>query len=218
VYGTDVAFWTSTFADVVPVAGVAARSTIWGFHPVYFNPEEVSAAMDIILFDEWQLSRNTWDLGLGVYGTPDGSEPVQDDEPFMLLSIYVVHSSATDVAGAEFAAPLPPCADGMIYLFDEPVWPATVGNSQTGVSVTYGGCLSSPVHVLTIKVIGRATTPECCYYPILPHPTSGQVRAMDCNGNWQIEATPPTFINGCPWWCGTPVEQSTWHKIKSLYE
>jgi len=53
-----VAFWTTKYADRIPDAGgVAARSAVFGFHPFYFNPDEVKAALDIVLFDEWQLPR-----------------------------------------------------------------------------------------------------------------------------------------------------------------
>ncbi|UCG52269.1 MAG: hypothetical protein JSW58_01560 [Candidatus Latescibacterota bacterium] len=58
IYGAPVAFWTLTYEDRVPDAGgVAARSAVWGFHPVFFKPEQVKPALDIILFDEWQLLR-----------------------------------------------------------------------------------------------------------------------------------------------------------------
>lgn len=58
IYQAPVAFWTSKFAQRVPDAGgVAARSAIWGFHPVYFKPAQVREAMQIILHDEWQLKR-----------------------------------------------------------------------------------------------------------------------------------------------------------------
>ncbi len=53
-----IAFWTTQFENRVPDAGgVAARSAVWGFHPVYFKPEQVKPAMDIILFDEWKLPK-----------------------------------------------------------------------------------------------------------------------------------------------------------------
>jgi len=42
---------------VPDVGGPAGRSAIWGFHPVYFKPEEVKSAIDIILFEEWKLPR-----------------------------------------------------------------------------------------------------------------------------------------------------------------
>ncbi|MBP2681214.1 MAG: hypothetical protein H6Q78_1077, partial [Candidatus Krumholzibacteriota bacterium] len=58
IYGAPVAFWTSVYADHTAPGSVAARSAIWGFHPVYFNPEQVREALDIVFFDEWQLARN----------------------------------------------------------------------------------------------------------------------------------------------------------------
>jgi hypothetical protein len=59
-YQQPVAFWSSTFANVVaediPNA-VGARSAVFGFPPVYFNPGEIKPAIEYILFDEWQLPR-----------------------------------------------------------------------------------------------------------------------------------------------------------------
>ena len=59
-YQQPVAFWTSAYAHVVaediPNA-VGARSAVFGFPPVYFNPGEVKSAIEYILFDEWQLPR-----------------------------------------------------------------------------------------------------------------------------------------------------------------
>ncbi|HEU4928514.1 MAG TPA: hypothetical protein VFU38_01690 [Candidatus Krumholzibacteria bacterium] len=59
-YQQPVAFWTSTYKDVVaddiPNA-VGARSAVFGFPPVYFKPGEVKPAIEYILFDEWQLPR-----------------------------------------------------------------------------------------------------------------------------------------------------------------
>lgn len=58
-YGEAVAFWTSTYADVVPdiPGGLAARSAVFGFAPVMFNPDEAKLAIEYILFDEWKLAR-----------------------------------------------------------------------------------------------------------------------------------------------------------------
>ncbi len=58
-YQQPVAFWTSAFADrVADVPGaVGARSAVFGFEPVFFNPDEVRPALEVIMFDEWQLPR-----------------------------------------------------------------------------------------------------------------------------------------------------------------
>ena len=57
IYGAPVAYWTSAYEDRVPAGGVAARSAVWGFHPVYFEPAQVKQAIAIILHNEWQLPR-----------------------------------------------------------------------------------------------------------------------------------------------------------------
>jgi hypothetical protein len=58
-YGQPVAFWTSVFGDrVADVPGaVAARSAVFGFAPVFFDPLEVKPALEHIMFDEWKLGR-----------------------------------------------------------------------------------------------------------------------------------------------------------------
>lgn len=58
IFGAPIAFWTSQFATRVPdVGGIAARTAVWGFQPVYFNPDQVKAAVEIIVHDEWQIPR-----------------------------------------------------------------------------------------------------------------------------------------------------------------
>jgi hypothetical protein len=60
-YNAPVAFFTSAYADrVAEVPGaVGARSAVFGFEPVYFNPDEVRPAIEYIMFDEWKLPRKT---------------------------------------------------------------------------------------------------------------------------------------------------------------
>ena len=56
-YGAPVAFWTSRYAGVRDPRGVAARSAVFGFSPVYIKPEQFRQALEIILFDEWQITQ-----------------------------------------------------------------------------------------------------------------------------------------------------------------
>ena len=60
-YGQAVAFWTSAYADYVPQVanGVAARSAVFGFPPVYFDPLQVRPGIQHILFCEWRLPSTT---------------------------------------------------------------------------------------------------------------------------------------------------------------
>jgi len=56
-YNAPVAFWTTAFADRVADGGggVAARSAVFGFPLVYFDPAQVKPALEMILFNEWML-------------------------------------------------------------------------------------------------------------------------------------------------------------------
>jgi hypothetical protein len=58
-YHEPTAFWTSVYADrIADVPGaVAARSAVFGFAPVFLNPDQVRPAIEHILFNEWQLRR-----------------------------------------------------------------------------------------------------------------------------------------------------------------
>lgn len=97
------------------------------------------------------------------------------------FNAYVVLSSmAAGVTGVQFAAPRPSCLAGS-YLTDVKVFPVTIGTSQSGVSIAFGGCLSGRVHVLTIRYFADAVTPACCAYPVLPDPNEGIVGYTDCS-------------------------------------
>jgi hypothetical protein len=98
-----------------------------------------------------------------------------------VFKAYVVLTSTTvGVTGVQFAAPKPSCLTGS-YLVDLTRFPVTIGNSQTGISIGFGGCLSGRIHVLTILYLTDATTPACCAYPVLPDPVEGIVGYTDCS-------------------------------------
>lgn len=100
-----------------------------------------------------------------------------------LVNVYVVVRGYPSTTAVQFWAPIPDC------------WPATflaescpfisIGNSQTGLSIAYGACLSEPVHVLTISlwVTGPPPPGICCQLECLPDPQapSGHVEFVDCN-------------------------------------
>jgi len=61
-YQQPVAFWTSVYANVVSEdipGAVGARSAVFGFPPVYFNPGQVKPGIEYILYEEWQLPRKS---------------------------------------------------------------------------------------------------------------------------------------------------------------
>jgi hypothetical protein len=57
IYGAPVAFFSSRNASRIPPDGQPGRSAVWGFEPIFFHPNQVKEALNIILFDEWKLQR-----------------------------------------------------------------------------------------------------------------------------------------------------------------
>jgi len=140
------------------------------------------------------------------------------------MSLYVVHTGGVPAMASQFIAPKPPCFDA-IYIGDTTPFATTIGTSQTGISVAYGMCIDPPIHILTILYLDSGNTGTCCNYaldcdPHDPAGIPGRISAVDC-------ATEPSRFYipvGISWinyslatGCGTPVENTTWGKIKSQY-
>lgn len=145
---------------------------------------------------------------------------------------HVVHVLTPGAISISFSAPLPACHTGD-WISDTPMFPSTIGDSQHGVTVDYGTCLYSPIHVLTINLQTYGTTPECCCYPPAPHPEtpSGEIEMVDCG--YETNFVPHdhgSFINNSPYVVcvgadgvcecerTVPVDASTWGGIKALYK
>ncbi|UCG53142.1 MAG: hypothetical protein JSW58_06210, partial [Candidatus Latescibacterota bacterium] len=98
--------------------------------------------------------------------------------------------------------------------------PVTIGNSQTGVSIGYGGCVGAPTNVLDISLFCQGLTGTCCYYTVIPDDDapSGEIEVVDCS-NALLYATGGTGIinSNATCFCDVPAEESTWGKIKVLY-
>jgi len=157
---------------------------------------------------------------IGTYATPAGLNCNLTEAPG-LFAIAVVHVLSPGASAAQFAAPLQPCMIGVMWFGDMAVFAVTLGDSQSGVSIGYGSCEISPTHILTINYFGAGTSSLCCPYPVVANPNepSGTVNVVDCVGNLITNVpTQTSFINGdatCQ--CLTPVEETTWGHIKSIY-
>jgi hypothetical protein len=138
---------------------------------------------------------------------------------------HIVQNWAVDVKGSSYAAPKPACFTG-VFLADMNPFPATVGNSQTGVTVDYDSCLSGTVHIQTMIFFTQATTPSCCRWSVVPHPgaSSGRIEVRDCDDQVMYGYQWTAVINANPsCWsacCGppTPVEETTWGRVNALYD
>jgi hypothetical protein len=139
---------------------------------------------------------------------------------------HVFHYSSSGAMSSRFSAPDPGCFIEGTYARDIAVFPATTGNSQTGITINYGACLTGWIFVLSIiymDVTGLGS-PDCCAYPVLADPSapSGQIEILDCSNNVVPGGGISGIVNGtpqCPCDIVTGIFEyhNTWGRIKSLY-
>jgi hypothetical protein len=116
---------------------------------------------------------------------PGGPETCGIRDNGLLLVRVVAAGLYAGVSGVRFAAPIPQCVPGATWLFDDNEFPKTTGNSQVGVEVDFGQCMTSQsVTVMTMWYGSGGLTQGCCIYPILPYPDAqtDQVEFIDCSG------------------------------------
>ncbi len=163
---------------------------------------------------------------IGLSASTEGSGYYLVDTEEGEINVYVIHGimfdHRYDAVGSRFAAPKPECFNAT-YLGDVTVFPATTGNSQTGVTIMYDDCKTESVHILTIRYYTYGNTGQCCWYWPKPDPASpaGSIEAYRCGivPGPDRENTMFSIINNDPYnGCIYPVEPSTWGKVKALYQ
>jgi hypothetical protein len=161
---------------------------------------------------------------LGVYTSPSGSGDCSLYE-FVgsLQSVWVVHTAGPDIQGASFRL-----VNTWSATFISAVYPVTYINPPDlfgGDYFTLGGCYGPPSQFVRVDFLPLVYSPPCGgMISVEPDPdvASGEIEAVDCDGNALIAvAGPPLIVNPdetCP--CAEPPignEQTTWGQIKALY-
>ena len=157
--------------------------------------------------------------GIGIFADPTGADCNLWDVAPGLVTYWAVHVNTPGATACSFSAPQPACGL-MAYLSDTQQFPVTIGNSQDGVAIGYGGCFASPIAVLAINFFAQALTAPCCFYPVLPDPNgvSGQIEVVDCADNLLIATGGAGRINpNSTCMCTVATEETTWGQVKSLY-
>ncbi|UCH83871.1 MAG: BACON domain-containing protein [Candidatus Latescibacterota bacterium] len=137
-----------------------------------------------------------------LFSDTQGTDCTISDVAPGLIQVHVVHMGTTGATAAEFSAPVPDCMYS-VYLGDMSPFPLIIGTSQEGISIAYGECLSSPIHVLTMNIFGQGMSLPDCPFVVLPHPNEGAIYVVDCD---QIKLTAEggiTYVNSTlPCACG----------------
>jgi hypothetical protein len=134
-------------------------------------------------------------------------------------TVYVVHVDDVGAVASEFTI-LNDGATGLSYLGETVPWPVAIGNSQTGLSVSYEMCLSGSILVCSIEFLGDGTSPTCSSLRPVGPSLGIPVGSVDCSyfKAYPVEGRLVVNPDGtCP--CGppVPVESTTWGRVKALY-
>lgn len=159
---------------------------------------------------------------IGIFGDTAGTNCAVVDNATALLVFQVVHINSPGATAGEYAAPIPACFTGS-YVSDAAVKPINLGNTQTGVSTPYSACESGNIHIMTINTFAMGTTPNCCIYPVIPHPING-LNMTDCGTPFPTKVPLPGqsgIINsvapGCECADIVATQNSTWGGVKALW-
>jgi hypothetical protein len=128
--------------------------------------------------------------GLGVYADPNGDSKCINGS---VVDLYVVYTGSTPIQGVEFSMPFPSCAD-LTMISEDPVFPNTAGSVLSGVTVDFGECLSSPIHVMTVRVLVMQLYDYCCGW------APQDVIARDCDDNETYMSAETGWLTTIP--CG----------------
>jgi hypothetical protein len=184
----------------------------------------LSVVFGVLLLGAAQTAANpiAWPPGtISLTRDAAGTDPIINDPQgtvrvYVFLSVY----ARTDAVACNFWAPKPSCFNAE-YVGETHYFPLTIGDSQSGMVIAFGSCVS-PQRLLariTYNVLGP--TPQCCIYWVRPHPESesGHIEIVNCQD--QVIYGEPGYMifNSDATRCESvvPAESSTWGKVKALY-
>lgn len=137
------------------------------------------------------------------------------------VQIHSFHINTSGATGCQWKLEHPAAWShfGDLWEFD-----TIIGNSNDGVSIGYGSCLSSPIY-LGVSNYGAAGDPAntCIWTAPDPGSLSGKIEGVNCSAEKTFPASGSGLVNpdgtqDCTAGCGPlPVEDATWGQIKSLY-
>jgi hypothetical protein len=154
---------------------------------------------------------------IAVYFDPGFSVECKDC-PGQMLDVWYVTGVGfnTMVTGAEFAIQYPPA---VAWVGDLNTPPVTIGQTPTGISMGYATPLNgyAPVGLCQVQVFWVCEGCAPPYYwnlvKVVPHPCTGFLGWTDETFRERAAVGRTSIICG-----GTPVEETTWGRVKVLFE
>jgi len=177
-----------------------------------------------------------------VWADVPGTECLLEDRVPGIVDLYVFHEIGGPPGGAsgsEFRLAQDPNVT-LLWLAEVilggPIW---ISDTRTGVYISYEGCVTGRLHIATVTYFGFATSGVCGELGVCPSVAATDVVGLDCAAqahaigaglvhvnsdhiscecfvaNGDGPQVPPAFP-----FCGlpTPVEPTTWGRVKALYD
>lgn len=162
---------------------------------------------------------------IGLYADTWGTSCAFENASYEILEVQIVHMDAPETAAGQFMLQSGGGFTG-VYLGEElsPGVAGGMGNSRTGISIAYGDCYASPLHIMTVRYIITKPSPKGSYLKIVPDPNAVPepgIWVVDCSFSELLPASGGILIvNEAGAFCcaSTPVVARSWGAIKVLYE
>jgi hypothetical protein len=152
-------------------------------------------------------------------------------EPGGVVTLYIVHTDATSATASQFMVDDSAISD-LKFGFTVSAGLLSLGVYNTGIAISYAGCLAIPLVLGSIQYFNQGLTPPCALISVVPDPValSGTIEVVDCS----IVPVKLLGTGGESIWNGTQAdcgvaccashscltvstEESTWGQMKALY-
>ena len=132
-----------------------------------------------------------------------------------VLEVYVVHDNSHNAYSAiQFRIASSPGMTG-VWVGESSAFTTVIGTTQDGVTIGFGSCLATPIHLLTMTYVLDGGSAIDSYLEPQAHPDAlaAEIEALPCAGFMDYPSGERLVFNPAP----VPVGRTTWGRIKELY-
>ncbi len=135
------------------------------------------------------------------------------------FNVYCVHVYGRGTA-AEFMLRFERAS--FMWLGDSSPFVSVLGNSQDGVTIAYGVCLDTPVHVLTVSYFSVTAPEACSIVRVVPDSSAAipGIYVADCEDPPNVLVATggaAVFNTDTTCDCDIPARVTSWGRIKEMY-
>lgn len=155
----------------------------------------------------------------GVFADVNGHDCNLQDPGTGIVTYYIVHTGTEGATAAEFQIEFTGFTGTMLSASSP--FPTTIGDPMNGMSLAYGACMPGPAHVATVRFTSTSASPACASVTVVPHPISGQIGVVDCDGNLLVGTGKVSYFNNdgnCPCSFSSTPGGGNETKIKNIYD